>query len=431
IFVRWLQNRLNTKKVYYINNRPQVYPGFSPLGEVTRTGRNLAVSYRHTFGPSLVNELTAGFNRFAFSFTFGESNPNFGDSSKVPPWGDKCVYESFDSTSLVNANNITAPYCVSPHTQRAITAPQLVDNLSWVHGAHTLHAGINFRFYIHNDSRGFFGNTILAPGIIFNGDRRPGNFNNIPAQIGNNAATAPDTTDIANLQQYIVDLAGIPYEIRQSYRADFNANVYQTARYATVYTRLHQYDAYVQDEWKLRPNVTLNAGVRWEYNPAPYDAQQTLIPNVVPDGSQGAVTYVKADRWFKNNNIGAVAPRLGIAWSPDNKTSVRAGYSLLFDTLSSFQVTAIAGKIPGFMLYCVTTTDATGAIGSSPGCATPAGTLNRISRGFPLSIPSATTTPSAALFSPPQSLSTAPGVGAFDPNLQNPAVHEWSLTIPR
>jgi len=74
IFVRWLQNRFDTKEGDFINNRPQVYPGFSPLGEVTRTGRNLAVSYRHTFGPSLVNELTAGFNRFAFSFTFGESN---------------------------------------------------------------------------------------------------------------------------------------------------------------------------------------------------------------------------------------------------------------------------------------------------------------------------------------------------------------------
>src|SRR5262249_33721990 len=221
------------------------------------------------------------------------------------------------------------------------------------------------------------------------------------------------------------------YEIRQSYRANFNANVYQAARFATVYTRVHQYDSYVQDEWKLRPNVTLNAGLRWEFNPAPYDAQQTLVPNVFPDGSQGPVTYVKANRWFKNNNIGAIAPRLGIAWSPDKKTSVRAGYSLLFDTLSSFQATAIAGKIPGFILFCATTTDGTGAIATSAGCATPAGTLNRISKGFPVSILAPPTTPSAALFASPQPLSTAPGVGAFDPNLKNPAVHEWSLTIQR
>src|SRR6266446_3608383 len=71
IFVRWLQNHFNTNQGDFINARPQVYPGFSPLGEVTRLGKNLAISYRHTFSSNLVNEFTAGFNRFAFAFTFG------------------------------------------------------------------------------------------------------------------------------------------------------------------------------------------------------------------------------------------------------------------------------------------------------------------------------------------------------------------------
>ncbi len=423
IFVRWLQNRYDTKQGDFINGRPQVYPGFPPLGEVGRIGKNLAMSYRHTFSPSLVNEFTAGFNRFAFLFTFGESNPGFGDPTKDPPWGDSCIYGSF--------GNIDGPFCVSPHTARAVTTPQFIDNVTWTRGAHTIRAGINFRFYIHNDSRGFFGGTILAPGIIFSGSNRPGNFNNIPAQIGTNTATKPSTTDISTLQQAIVELAGIPFSINQSFRADFAANKYVTAQFATVYTRAHQYDSYIQDEWKLRPNLTLNAGLRWEYNPAPYDAKQTLVPNVFPDGSQGTVTYVAADRWFKNNNITSVAPRLGIAWSPDGKTSVRAGYALLFDVLSTFQVTAIAGKVPGFMQGCRTTVDGTGAIGTTPGCATPSGMSNRISQGFPLSIPPPTVTPSAALTVQAQVGSTAPGVGAFEPDMKNPAVHEWSLTIQR
>ncbi len=430
VFVRWLQNHFDTTEGDFINGRPQVYPGFPPLGEVSRLGKNLAISYRHTFSPSLVNEFTAGFNRFAFRFTFGESNPGFGDPTKNPPWGDSCIYGSF--------GNIDGPYCASPHTQRAITTPQFIDNLSWSHGAHTFRAGINFRFYIHNDARGFFGSTILAPGILFNGGGSipfdPANGVNpysIPTRIGTDTATTPSSTDIGTLQQAIAELLGIPFSIRQSYRADFAANAYVPAQFATVYTRAHQYDSYIQDEWKLRPNLTLSAGLRWEYNPAPYDAKQALVPNVFPDGSQGQVTYVPADRWFGNNNIQSVAPRLGIAWSPDGKTSVRAGYALLFDTLSTFQVTAIAGKVPGFMLGCRTNTDFAGAISTSPGCATPAGTTNRISRGFPLSIPAPTTTPSAALTVPAQVGGTAPGVGAFDPNLKNPAVHEWSLTVQR
>src|SRR5262245_56901302 len=431
IFGRWLQNRYDTKDGDFLNVRPQVFPGYPPLGEVSRIGRNLAVGYRRTITPNLVNELTGGFNRFAFNFTFGESNPNFGDPSKLPPWADECIYGSFSANG-----NINTPFCVSPHTQRDVTTPQIIDNLSWLHGSHTFHAGVNFRFYIHNDSRGFFGSTILAPGALFNQGTRLGGFLNIPATMKDSngnliAATAPNTADINRLQQAIVEMAGIPSQHSQSFVADFNADQYKAAKYATVKTRAHQYDTYVQDEWKLWPNLTLNFGVRWEYNPAPYDAVQTLVPNVIPDGAHGTVTFGKADRWFKNNNIGGVAPRLGVAWSLNPKTVVRAGYSLLFDTLSTFQVTAIAGKVPGFMQLCSNTIDTNGAIATSAGCVAPSGLANRISSGFPLSVAAPTITPSAALTTAPQPAATAPSVGAFDPNMQNPSVHQWSLTIQR
>jgi outer membrane receptor protein involved in Fe transport len=269
-----------------------VYPGFPPLGEVNRLGKNLAISYRHNFSPALVNEFTAGFNRFAFQFTFGESNPDFPNPQKVPIWADDCVLGSFV--------NVDPPYCLSPHTQRAITTPQFVDNLTWIHGAHTFRAGINFRFYIHNDSRGFFGGNVVTPIIRFNQSNqlnRVGNFNNIPTTgSGATCATCANSTDINLLQQAIDELAGIPSRIQQAFLANFSNNTYGSTNFATVYTRAHQYDSYLQDEWKLRPNLTLNLGLRWEYNPAPYDAKQGLVPNVFPDGSQGAVTYAKAVR---------------------------------------------------------------------------------------------------------------------------------------
>src|SRR5713101_5433906 len=114
LFVRWLQNTFNTSQGDFLNARPQVFPGFPPLGEVNRLGKNLAISYRHAFSPTLVNEFTMGFNRFAFAFTFGESNPGFGDPAKDPLWADECIYGSLDSSSLTTTNNITAPFCVSP-----------------------------------------------------------------------------------------------------------------------------------------------------------------------------------------------------------------------------------------------------------------------------------------------------------------------------
>jgi hypothetical protein len=429
VFVRWLQNTFDTKQGDFLNARPQVYPGFPPLGEVNRLGKNLAISYRHNFSPTLVNEFTAGFNRFAFEFTFGESNPDFPNPQKVPIWADDCV--------LGSMLNVDPPYCLSPHTQRAITTPQIVDNVTWIRGKHTLRAGINFRFYRHNDGRGFFGGSVVDPIIRFNRSNRRGGFKNIPTTgDGTTCPTCPSSTDINRLQQAIDELAGIPSRIQQAFLANFSNNTYGSTNFATVYTRAHQYDSYLQDEWKLRPNLTLNLGLRWEYNPAPYDAKQGLVPNVFPDGSQGTVTYVKANHWFKNDNIGAVGPRIGIAWSPDNKTSVRAGYGWLFDTLSTFQVTAIAGKMPGFLLNCITTINTSGAATTTSGCVLPngitaTGNTSRISTGFPVAVPTPTTTPSVALSPQQQAASGAPSVGAFDPNIKNPSVHEWDLTIQR
>ncbi|MBI3404606.1 MAG: TonB-dependent receptor [Acidobacteria bacterium] len=428
IFVRWLQNKFDTTEGDFINARPRVYPGFAPLGEVTRIGRNLAVSYRHTFSPTIVNELTMGFNRFAFKFTFGESNPGFGDPTKDRPWADSCIYGSF----LL----ITGPDCVSPHTQRAVTVPQLVDNITWTHGAHTFRMGINFRFYYHNDSRGFFGGTIAAPGILFNGSAtgRQAGFLNIPSTASAvPAAQRPSSTDINNLQQSISEQFGFPFTISQSFVADFTGNAYKSTQYATVYTRAHQWDSFIQDEWKIRPNVTLNLGLRWELNPAPYDKRSTFAPNLPLSGSLGPVAFGKSNRWFHNNNTGAFAPRIGIAWSPDQKTSVRLGYALLFDVISTFQVTAIAGKMPGFMLGCSTNTTTAGVVSVSAGCVAASGTTNRISTGFPVTVPAPSTTPSAVagLFLAGQPSNLAPAIGAFDQNMKNPAVHEWNLTIQR
>ncbi len=426
VFVRWLQNTFDTKQGDFLNARPAVYPNFPPLGEVNRLGKNLAISYRHSFSPTLVNELTAGFNRFKFQFTFGESNPDFPNPQKVPIWGDDCV--------LGSMLNVDPPFCLSPHTQRGITAPQVVDNITWIRGAHTLRAGINFRFYIHNDSRGFFGGNVVTPIIRFNQNNRLVGLTNLPATgSGATCATCANSTDVNLIQQAADELLGVPYRIQQAFLANFSNDTYGSTNFATVYTRAHQYDSFVQDEWKLRPNLALNLGVRWEYNPAPFDAKQSLVPNVFPDGSQGNVTYVKADHWFKNDNIGAVGPRIAVAWSPDGRTSVRAGYSWLFDTLSTFQVTAMAGKMPGFLQNCLVNITTAGAATVTNGCVVPpelvANPNARISTGFPVTIPNPTITPSAALSPIAQPATQAPAVGAFDPNIKNPSVHEWDLTI--
>src|SRR5213078_1260806 len=79
----------------------------------------------------------------------------------------------------------------------------------------------------------------------------------------------------------------------------------------------------------------------------------------------------------------------------------------------------------------------TGDATTTSGCLLPTGitatgnTSRRISSGFPVTVPTPTITPSTALTPSVQSAGVALAVGAFDPNLKNPSVHEWNLTIQR
>src|SRR5439155_22170639 len=98
----------------------------------------------------------------------------------------------------------------------------------------------------------------------------------------------------------------------------------------------------------------LNYGARWEINPAPNTPGYTFVPATPIVGTAGPatpivgqagrVTFVQANKGFQRNNLGAIGPRLGLAWSPNwnsglfrrligesGKSVIRLGYGLAFD----------------------------------------------------------------------------------------------------
>ena len=91
--------------------------------------------------------------------------------------------------------------------------------------------------------------------------------------------------------------------------------------------------AYVNDDWKVSPRLTVSLGLRYELT-MPMTEQNNLATNFLPDrglvqlGTNGLTQLYKPDK----NNFG---PRAGMAWDPtgDGRTSVRAGYALTYDTV--------------------------------------------------------------------------------------------------
>ncbi len=206
------------------------------------------------------------------------------------------------------------------------TNPQLLrnqtftysDNMIWNHGKHTWRWGGDFRRIQLNtetdsNARGSFIFTGLNTSEIAGGQ---------PV-----AGTGFDFADF---------LLGLP----QQTSAQFGENNY--------HFRGNSWDLYLQDEWKLRGNLTLNLGVRYEYV-SPYTEINNRIVNldlspgvlslsggtpavaVVLPGQAGPfngvfpATLVRPDR----NNF---APRIGLAWKPFPKTVVRGGYGINYNT---------------------------------------------------------------------------------------------------
>ena len=418
LFVRWLQADQDTRAGDPLNARPQVFPGFPPLGEVFRATKNLAISDRWTISPRIVNEFTAGFARFVFLFTQGEANPAFPD---VLPFNTNST-----PGGTANAfNNASFPYINTPRTFRAVTTPQFLDNLSILTGAHVFRMGANVRFYEHNDQRGQPGGTNVTPLLTFAQSlRTPAGFNTPSVGAG-----SIDSTDSNNLNGAINDILGIPARLSQVFLGDLSADAFLPFRSGNSVTlwnlghRLKQYNFYFQDEWRLRPNVTVNYGVRWEINPAPTEAADRVYVPDRPLVGAGLVTFRKSKRWYERNNVGAIAPRLGIAWSPRPNFVIRSGYGIAFDPISSFQVTAVSGKVPGLTYSCSATPGGT----PTQGCASVPDI--RIDRGFPLELPPPTAKPSSFLTPPEQTLTNAPNLTVFDQKLKLPTVHQWNLTI--
>lgn len=440
MFVRYLFSDYNTLKGDPLNGRPQVFPGGPAFGEVYRRTSNLAISYRRVISSRLVNEFTAGYARFGFLFTQGEANPAWPD---VPPF---------------SLNTVTTPYLNTPRTARWVTTPQLVDNLSMVHGSHVFRTGVNFRFYRHVDQRGQPGGINVTPAVTFSQTNRD------PFTAAGGAFAAASginaSNDLVNLGNFINNLYGLPARFSQTFISDLRSDAFlpfKTGDQITLYAEKHnldQYNFYFQDEWKVRPNLTLNYGARWEFNPPANTSPNTNIfvastpiagtplPVTPVVNAPGAVTFVPAKHWYEGDFKWAIGPRFGLAWSPDFKTGflrtltggpsksvIRLGYGMAFDTISSFQVTAAAGRIPGLVQSCTTTFPFTSI---TTGCVNSPNINNTVSGGFPQQLAAPTVKPST-FFTPPQQLrSNAPSnITAFAPKMQLPTVHQWNFSIQR
>ena len=186
----------------------------------------------------------------------------------------------------------------------------LSDSINWNHAKHNWRFGGDYRRMLQS----FRSARNAAGSFVFTG------FGT--ALYVNGAAQTGTGSDFADF------LLGLP----QQSSLQFGANAYDF--------RSNSYDFFAQDDWRLRANLSLNLGMRYEYN-GPYAEAKNQIVNLdvapgftaaepVEPGQTGLyngvfpASLIRPDR----NNF---APRLGLAWKPLKDTVVRAGYGINYN----------------------------------------------------------------------------------------------------
>jgi Carboxypeptidase regulatory-like domain len=399
------------------------FPGLPAKVNTTRDPRNLAVSYRAVITPNLSNEFLVGGNHFTFNFI----NPSVGQ-------------QPFSIVTI----NPTDPLDFTEGNLRTINTYQIADNLSWVKGAHLVKGGVNFRYTQHRDVRGSIASqnsqpivNILSTGGVAaatvnvaclpNGTPGVNNGQELFCLPALNATGAPgiNSVDRTRMQSTINDLLGRVSSITQGFAADIGLTGFQPGGSLFLNdARYGEYDFYIQDTWKLRPNLTLDLGVRNELRLTPFARGRLYAPQQpVTLGAPATNALRWAPRDIYESDLNNWSPSIGLVWDPwsDGKTSIRANYRLASDRINTFVLSsAIYNTIPGVTLGVVNT-----EFGQTGG---PNRTGGRIRDGIPSLAPPSTVIPSAQLQPPPFGSGT---ITVVDPDFQSPLTNQWSLNIQR
>jgi hypothetical protein len=272
-----------------------------------------------TISNTLVNNVRYGITREAFT--------NGGDSTQ----------------NAISFRFVFQPTNFSRTRSRTTPVQNLTDDLSWVHGNHTTQFGGNIRI-IRNHSEDFtssFDNAVANPSFYAGGagaaqSNAVNNFFPVgsPLRIGPGFTSAVQnavTAEIGRFSQY----SGVfSFEKDGSLKALGTPNI---RNFAT-----EEYDGYVQDVWKMRPNLTLTAGLRYSISHPVYEQNGVEVKTNIPLGDYfdkrvaGAangtpfndpITVVLSGKangksplynWDKNN----FQPRVALAWSPRFKNGL-------------------------------------------------------------------------------------------------------------
>ncbi len=412
----------------YSNERSESLNGFLapawpsvPGGTVSGDSRFHSLQFVSSFGPRIVNEFYAGAQRpLVRFFAPWELNPDIFPTTVG------------GTTFAPDFNLVSDPINIGNDPQGRISPVYMFgDKISFLKGRHSFKGGAEVRF---TSTNGFNSFTVLPRAVFGTGGvgvQRITGSNGIPG-IGLNGATA---------QNLLILLSGSISSVQQAFNSAGGADPDFIAGEGKRRTwKQREFSLFFKDDFKVKPNLTLNLGLRYEFYGVPFEDQgkaaglkggsagifgisgsdeSTLFrAGAANSGSLTDVVLVgpgspNESQKLYNNDWNNFAPSIGVSWAlpwfGQDKTVLRAGYGLGYEKNSLRIVDVVAGDQPGLRTVRVFTQPTY---------------LNLAGVNLPL-------TPLGEPLSTIPLTDRTQTVRAFDANLRTPYSQNWSVSIQR
>jgi len=309
-----LSSRSRLSGSYSFMNEPTTSVG--PFGQALSGnisgdhGTRIILNWDYSISSTMLNHSMAAFSRWAFfshqgGLTSLATGPNLNAQAGLGGIVDQ------SGQAVISAG----PYFLGiggEYNKQSHTEWQIGDDLSWSHGSHLAQFGFN-----HQTNYTIGLQNVCHP---------TGTFQFGPAETGLPSNTGTGFS-VASFLLGAVDSGNWCQE--------------PSSAWVMPYTAL-----YAQDHWKLRRNLTLSYGLRWEYSSPITERQDRManfdpsLPNPGAGNLPGALIFAGSgagrsgiqsfgDPWHKG-----FGPRIGIAYSPNASTVFRAAYGVMYDTNS-------------------------------------------------------------------------------------------------
>jgi hypothetical protein len=320
-----------------VNSVAAQFPGDPETAQIIVKDYTWVVGHTWTASPTFVNQITVGVARSGLLFptNFAPAFPN----------------------SFTFGAGLTAPFASISDQDRFVMTPTIRDDVTWTRGTHSFEFGGSMKPI---DSKSGLVNDFNFPTVGLGGLLSALDSSLRPATIGTG------TTRTGNYDSAFTFILGRYAQIATNFNYDISGTAFAPGTGKHRDYRYDETELYVQDNWRMRNNLTLNFGVRWHLYPAPYEKngfqagqdvdmrqlfdlrQRNAAAGIAGDSAEPLLRYdligkANNGRSLYETDLNNFAPRFGFAYTPafkdgvlgkifgDSRTVIRGGGSVVYD----------------------------------------------------------------------------------------------------